>query len=97
MKEKLICSNNSLLDIINWLKLGNIICLYNEKKNLVFNSKETLTNINKEKLIYIDLKENPNLLNDDEWPWYIKNEGFVEYKSINILPQNKNNIYNLKL
>lgn len=38
-----------------------------------------------------------SLLNPGEWPWYIQNEGFFEYKSTNILPNNENNIYNLQI
>ena len=86
-------------DIITWLRNGNIISLYaySINKQLYFFSKETLEEIGDEFIIYIDLQKDTSLLNDDEWPWYIKNEGFVEYKSTDILPVNENNIYNYKL
>jgi len=47
--------------------------------------------------VYINLKNCPELLDDDEWPWYIKNEGFTEYKSIDILPKKESSIYYLEL
>ena len=99
MKTVIKPTNNCLRDIITWLRNGNIISLYaySINKQLYFFSKETLEEIGDEFIIYIDLQKDTSLLNDDEWPWYIKNEGFVEYKSTDILPVNENNIYNYKL
>jgi hypothetical protein len=99
MKSELKTTNNCLRDVITWLKEGHIISLYSYSinKQIYFFSKETLEEIGDEFVIYIDLQKDTSLLNDDEWPWYIKNEGFVEYKSVDILPVNENNIYNYKL
>ena len=99
MKNVIKPTNNCLRDIITWLRNGNIISLYaySINKQIYFFSKETLEEIGDEFIIYIDLQKDTSLLNDDEWPWYIKNEGFVEYKSTDILPVNENNIYNFRL
>ena len=99
MKTVIKPTNNCLRDIITWLRNGNIISLYaySINKQIYFFSKETLEEIGDEFIIYIDLQKDTSLLNDDEWPWYIKNEGFVEYKSTDILPVNENNIYNFRL
>jgi hypothetical protein len=35
----------------------------------------------------VDLKNWPDLLNEDEWPYYIKDAGFKEYEGN--LPQNE--------
>ena len=96
MKEKLVFTQNSLDDIINWLKAGYIICIYSSNKQLFYFSKETLDTIADEKIIYINLTKDCSLLNDDEWPWYIKSEGFVRYKSTDKLPTNNENMYFLK-
>jgi len=99
MKSLIKPTNNCLRDIITWLQNGHIVSLYSYSinKQLYFFSKETLQEIGDEYIIYIDLQKDVSLLNDGEWPWYIKNEGFVEYKSTDILPVNENNIYNYKL
>jgi len=99
MKTELNTTNNCLRDIITWLQEGYIISLYSYSinKQIYYFSKESLDEIGTEHIIYIDLQRDPYLLNDDEWPWYIKNEGFVEYKSTDILPVNENNIYNFRL
>ena len=97
MKKPLITTTNSLADIITWLKDGYMVCIHSSRKALYFFSTETLTEIKGEKLIYIDVEKDASLLDDDEWPWYIKQEGFVEYTSINVLPANNENIHNLIL
>jgi len=89
--ENLIPTNNSLRDIVDWLKAGHIICLFTDCRKKFFFKKNSLPEIKDEILIYIYVK-NESLLNDDEWIWYIKNEGFVEYISIDILPTNNENI-----
>ena len=91
MNSELIITNNALHDIIVWLQLKNIICIHANKNYKFFYNKNELDN---NKLIYIDVSIDSNLLSDDEWTWYIKNNGFVDYKSIEILP---NDIYNFIL
>lgn len=91
MKKTLITTNNSLADIINWLKNGYIVCIYALDRKFYF-SKELLDKIEDE-IIYVNVQRDASLLNEHEWPWYIKNEGFTEYKSIQILPIKKENIY----
>lgn len=101
MKKQLVSSQNSLSDVIKWLKDGFIICLYssNGQTNIgrYFYSKETLDELNDVGLIYINVSCDSFLLCDDEWTWYIKDAGFVEYKSLNILPTNADYIYNFSL
>lgn len=82
-------SGNNLLDVINWLMTGYFVCLHNAyHTGKVYYSNKTLETIpdNKE-IVYIDLKNCPELLNNDEWPWYIKDAGFVKYISIKVLPK----------
>jgi hypothetical protein len=97
MKKNLVTTKNSLADIINFLKDGYIVCLHAGNNRQYYFLKESLEELNDECIIYINLTKNPSLLNEDEWPWYIKNEGFVEYKSISKLPINDQNVYYLKL
>jgi hypothetical protein len=97
MNSELIITKNALHDIIVWLQLKNIVCIHANKNYKFFYNKAIVSNKNEldnTKLIYIDVSIDPNLLYDDEWTWYIKNNGFVDYKSIEILP---NNIYNFVL
>ena len=67
-----------------------MVCIYALDTKLFYFSKELLDEIEDE-IIYVNV-EDASLLNEDEWPWYIKNAGFTEYKS-QILPTNKENIY----
>jgi hypothetical protein len=105
MKKKLESTQNSLSDVIKWLTDGFIICIYSsyEKINtslntgLYFYSRETLDKLNDESIIYINISSDSSLLCEDEWPWYIKNAGFVEYKSFDILPSDSDHIYNFYL
>jgi hypothetical protein len=93
MDKELVITNNSLYDIVNWLKIGYIVCIHAYNKKIFFYNKEEIEKITDEKIIYIDVKSLSALLNEDEWPWYIKNEKFVEYKSTNILPTEENSYY----
>ena len=89
----IVTTNNSLADIINWLKNGHIVCIYTLDTKLYFFSKEILDKIEDEIIIYVNVSRDTSLLDEDEWPWYIKNEGFTLYKSIQLLPTNKEHIY----
>jgi hypothetical protein len=97
MKEELVFTNNNLLDIINWLKKGYIVCLFSYNKKIFFYNKEIIDEITDEKLIYVNVSHYASLLADGEWPWYIMRENFMEYKSIDKLPTNKEYIYQLLL
>ena len=93
--DKPVCSTNSLQDIIGWLKKGYIICIYSKKKSIFYYSKEkTITD---EKIVYIDVQSNPGLLDDDEWPFYIEEQGFRRYESRKNLPTNSENIFHFTI
>jgi hypothetical protein len=97
MSEELIITTNTLLDIINFLRDKNIVCLHYKQVFRYFYHIDSLNYINGEKLIHIDISCTPSLLDETEWVYYIKREGFVEYKSISILPTNTNKIYHFLL
>jgi hypothetical protein len=78
-------TTNSLFDIIQYLKDGNMVCLHTRNDRVYFHFPESIN----EKLIYIDVSSMPSLMDNGEWPWYIKNAGFIEYESILNLPINK--------
>lgn len=80
-------TNNSLHDIIRLLKEGHIVCMHDNITYNYYNKTETLDQITDQMLIYIDISKMASLMDPEEWPWYIHNYGFVEYKSIHILPQ----------
>lgn len=99
MQEPLITTNNNLHDIINWLHIGDIVCIH-AFGNAIFyskkeDSKDTINNsINPDKkLIYVDLEKNPGLLDEEEWPYYIEKEGFIRHTDKNSLPTKSENIY----
>ena len=78
-------TTNSLFDIIQYLKDGNMVCLHTRNDRVYFHFPDSIN----EKLIYIDVSSMPSLMDNGEWPWYIKNAGFVEYESILNLPINQ--------
>jgi hypothetical protein len=78
-------TTNSLFDIIQYLKDGNMVCLHTSNEHKYFHYPKSIN----EKLIYIDISSMPSLMDEEEWTWYIKNYGFVEYESILNLPINK--------
>ena len=80
-------TTNSLFDIIQYLKDGNMVCLHTNNDYIYFHFTDVIKD--NEKLIYIDVSSMPSLMDEEEWTWYIKNYGFVEYKSILNLPINK--------
>lgn len=80
-------SGNNLADVVNWLKEGYFVCLHDSsKKNAhqVYCSKDSLSN---KEMIFVDLINWPDLLDEDEWPWYIKDAGFVRHNNANALPK----------
>jgi hypothetical protein len=97
MLKEIITTNNSLLDIINWLKNNHIVCLYTQYYKIYYFNKETLNEINNENIIYVNMSICPLLLCETEWPCYIENAGFVKYKSCNILPIIKENIHKFEI
>ena len=89
MDTELEITENNLLNIVNWLKLGHVVCLHHTYRCAQFyHSIETVDEfLTKAAVIYIDLKRWPSLLDEDEWPFHIQEEGFVPYKSTHILPK----------
>ena len=87
-EKEIVITGNNLLDVINWLRNGYIICLHNSYNHgKIFYSKEQLETITNEEIIYIDIVNWPELIQNDEWPYYIKEKGFVLYKSTSVLPK----------
>lgn len=89
-ENELVFTSNNLLNVVTWLRAGHIICLHNSYKSHTeqfYYSVETLESITNQQMIYVNVVNWPELLEKDEWPYYIKEEGFVSYKSINVLPK----------
>lgn len=83
MVEELIITNNMLKDIINWILNDNIVIFYT---NFIYNINKVYHNCEENKIdnlhsldyfnnihiIFINFKYDKNLLLEDEWPYYIK-------------------------
>ena len=95
--DKPVCSTNSLQDIIDWLKKGYMRCIYSKRKSIFYYSREIIQTITDEKIVYIDVQSNPGLLDDDEWPFYIEEEGFRRYESRKNIPTKTDNIFHFKI
>jgi hypothetical protein len=76
-------TTNNLKDIIDWLKLGDIVVLTNQNiVHYIFHDCKC-TDINSVRTIKIDCQKIPNLLLEDEWNWYINDAGFKQCKCVN--------------
>lgn len=84
--EKTLTGNN-LADVVNWLKDGYFVCLYDssntENARQVYHSKDSLN----QEIIFLDMVNWPDLMDEDEWPWYIKDAGFVRHLNAQVLPK----------
>ena len=79
--SELVITNNNLLNVINWLKDGYIICLHiSYKHKQYYYSQNSFKEI-----IYVDLINWPSLLDEDEWVYYIKEQGYVQHKCLDLL------------
>ena len=90
VEEEVVFTSNNLLNVVTWLRAGHIICLHNSYKSHTeqfYYSVETLESITNQQMIYVNVVNWKELLEEDEWPYYIKEEGFVTYKSTNVLPK----------
>jgi hypothetical protein len=81
-------TDNDLIDIHNWLKLGDYVILHaNMRTGRAFHaccSGQVLTDdqvktfLENTRVIYVDVSDWPGLLNDGEWEWCLKQEGHHE-------------------
>ena len=86
-------TTNSLGDIYRWLKDGSIVMIYSDHKKIIFhdcNSNE----VNKVNYIMVDVNKFPSLLDDGEWPDFLKEAGKKECTCDNILNKFNNKIKN---
>jgi hypothetical protein len=96
-KIKLETTTNNLLDIINWLKAGHIICIYTQHRKRFFFKEPTLNEITDEYIIYINVLNHSSLLDEGEWSYYIMRSGFHEYLSVDVLPTHEDKILKFSL
>lgn len=83
----LVQTSNSLLDIINWIKLGAYVILHTNKarffhicKGKTLSEDEMEEYINTHKFVYVNVSKFPRVLDDKEWNLCIKNQGVDECK-----------------
>ena len=64
-------SHNNLADVINWLKMGDIVMLHSNLQNgQVYhkNCKENKESFDNKRLIWVNVSSMPSLLLEGEWP-----------------------------
>ena len=64
------CTSNNLVDIINWLKEGDVVTLHTEHKKIKFHNCTLFPNKVK-RTIYVNVSSMPALMDESEWPYYI--------------------------
>lgn len=76
----LVQTGNSLADIIAWLELGHTVVIHARGYGRMYRMPK-LKAIRK---IYVDVSTFASLLDEGEWPWYIKNAGAEEISDDNM-------------
>jgi hypothetical protein len=73
MTEPTTTSNN-LADVIRWVKDGDCVTLYAiNRGSQVYHQCNVRTSPEQTRFIYLNLSRHSSLMEDDEWPYYIKN------------------------
>lgn len=90
MNDELVCTNNSLSDLINWSKNGYVIILNKKIYCRLFSRPEyKLSN----KIVQINLSTQWQCLMDEgEWPSYLIDSGCEEINKDEFLQLNLSNI-----
>lgn len=83
-------TGNNLRDVVDWLGLGDYIVMYDDSGRErkwcpccssgrgIAKIEDVPAQLEKQRTIYLRIKSMPGLLDEGEWEWYIKNEGFEE-------------------
>ena len=81
LTEELVTTTNNLADIIGWLQKGYYIIIHSHRMRCFHRCNhidDIQSYINNTRFIYVDVDRMQGLLDDGEWEWYIKREGFNE-------------------
>ena len=78
-------------DILDWLKLGDIVFLTNGIKVHYIFSNGKLDDLDNIRSIYVNCSKMPGLLDKGEWEYYIQEAGYKRYTHKK-LQQNTNTI-----
>ena len=93
-EEPELSGSNNLVTVINWLRHGDYVVLYDGIERARFFcpccsssagiQKDTDIDAEWEKrrTIFLDVGDMHGLLDEGEWEWYIKNEGFKECQCV---------------
>lgn len=73
-------TNNAILDIVNWLKVGDVVIIHDNNRKLVYH----IDGLPYCRKIYINVSDYNSLLEDDEWPYYIESIGATKQNNDNI-------------
>ena len=70
--EQPIITSNQFEDIYNWICAGDVVVLYTQSKILIFHDCEKIYLQNKTRYITVDVDNHPSLLDETEWPEFLK-------------------------
>lgn len=81
LTETPITTNNMLADILQWLKLGDVVILHDKTYGQAYHVP-TLPHNRK---IYVNISDTPDAGLEGEWPWYMINKGgAVKLDTLNV-------------
>jgi len=85
--ERPTTSTNQLLDVIKWLRNGDIVVIFNDNNvfRIFYESDNYLNNLTDRRIILIDCQRVPGICDDGEWNYYITEAGNIESTSVDLL------------
>ena len=83
LESKPETTSNNLADIIDWLKAGDYVFIHNNylggrffHKNCTRKFEKQADDFADHRVIFVNVKSMPGLLDKGEWDYYITHEGF---------------------
>lgn len=82
-----IPSTNQLVDVIGWVRNGDIVVIFNDNNvfRIFYKSNDSIDNLTDKRIMMINCQSVPGICDDGEWNYYIIQDGNIESNSIDLL------------
>jgi hypothetical protein len=86
-----IPSTNQLVDVIGWVRNGDIVVIFNDNNvfRIFYKSNDSIDNLTDKRIMMINCQSVPGICDDGEWNYYITQDGNIESNSIDLLQKIK--------
>jgi hypothetical protein len=93
-------TTNMLKNFCDWLTLGDILVFEHNETNIIYHKCEGNDNINNIRVVYINTDNDPSLMNEDEYPYYLNKYAAICNCSLRqtiLLPESVPHAYGFKI